>query len=181
MVRWLTLGCSDSWCIQKVNECCQPNPQMHAFISNLEVITSQVHAMDGVVTAATGGTAPLAFPSLTYEEHMSNIHEHSIAIDTECATVTAEKKHVQVIQKAKHKHVEVSNANTSSSGSGHGNTGRGNDTNGQNATNQGHGRGCNNSGHDSSTGRGSEGQSTSIPPALFQSLTQEQWALLFQA
>ena len=58
---------------------------MEAFISNLEAMTSQVHAMAGTVAAAAGGTAPLTFPMLTYEEHMSNICEHSIVIDTEHA------------------------------------------------------------------------------------------------
>ena len=46
---------------------------MCAVISNLKATTSHVHAMAGVVAAAAVGTAPVAFATLTYEEHMSNI------------------------------------------------------------------------------------------------------------
>ena len=82
----------DSCCIQKMNECYQPNPQTCTFISNLEATTSQVHAMAGAIAAAAGGMAPLALPTLTYEEHMSNIQEDSIVIDTERTMVAADKK-----------------------------------------------------------------------------------------
>ena len=68
--------------------------------------------MAGAVAVATGGTAPLALLTLMYEEHMSNICEHSTTIDTEHATVAADKKHVQAIQKTKHEQIESSNTNT---------------------------------------------------------------------
>ena len=76
--------------------------------------------MAGAVVAAAGGTASLTLPDLMYEEHMSNIQKHSIVIDTERASVTADKKHVQAIQKAEWDCIEENNANTTNRGSGHG-------------------------------------------------------------
>ena len=81
----------DSWCIQNVNECYQPNTQMQAFISNLEATTTQVHAMAGAIAATAGGTTQLALPALMYEGHMSNIQEHSIVIDMEHVVTMADK------------------------------------------------------------------------------------------
>ena len=57
--------------------------------------------MAGAVVAAAGGTAPLTLPDLTYEEHMSNIREHSIVIDTKRASVMADKNLVQVNPKSR--------------------------------------------------------------------------------
>ena len=54
---------------------------MHAFVSNLEATALQVHAMARVIGAAAASTALMALSTLSYEEHMSNIQEHSIMID----------------------------------------------------------------------------------------------------
>ena len=171
----------DSWCIQKVNKCYQPNPQMCAFISNLEATTTQVHAMAGAVATAAGGTPSLMFPTLTYEEHMSNIREHSRVIDTEWAVVAGEKKCIQAIQKAKKECVETNNANTSGHGGSHGTTGWGGDTSGQILVKQGCSHGKSSMGHDPSSGRGFSGRSPYVPLELFDTLTPEQQALLFQS
>ena len=141
----------DSWCIQKGNECYPPNPQMCTFISNLEAMTTQVHAMAGAIAATAGGIAPLALPALTYEKHMSNKQEDSIVIDTEHIATTGEKKHVQA--KAECEQLEADNANAIGRGGGWGNQGRGNDGSGCNTGNQGRGHGHNTLGRDLSSGR----------------------------
>ena len=85
------------------------------------------------MASAAGGVTPPAIPNVTYEPHMSHIHEHSILIDTEHAAINAEKKRVQAIQKAEHDHLEVNSSNTTS---GHGNSrhtgGQGGDSHGRN-------------------------------------------------
>ena len=110
----------DSWCITKINECFNTNSQMHTFISNLESSTNQVLSMATTIATAAGGIVPTAIPDITYEEHMSHIREHCILIDTEQATTAADKKCVQVIQKAECKRVETNNANLSQKGRGGG-------------------------------------------------------------
>ena len=76
--------------------------------------------MATTITTATGGIVPTVIPDVTYEEHMSRICEHCILIDTERATTTTDKKHVQAIQKAECERVETNNANLSQQGRGGG-------------------------------------------------------------
>ena len=154
---------------------------MHAFVSNLEATALQVHAMARVIGAAAASTALMALSTLSYEEHMSNIQEHSIMIDTERATTATDKKHTQSIQRVEHECLEASNANSVNCNSGHGTGGQRNDSAGHDSGRNGHGHGCNGSGHEGNSGCGSSGCLCYmyIPPELFNTLTSEQWALLF--
>ena len=64
------------------------------------------------IAAAAGGIVPTDIPDVTYEEHMSRIHEHCILIDTERALTVADKKRTQAIQKAERERVEANNTDT---------------------------------------------------------------------
>ena len=71
--------------------------------------------MSSIMASTAGRLTPMHFPDVTYEAHMSCIHEHAILIDTECAVVNAEKRQVQAIQKAEHDHLEVNSSNSTAS------------------------------------------------------------------
>ena len=158
---------------QSANACLYLQPGSHS-------IASTCHGQS--YRCSYCSTAPMALSTLSYEEHMSNIQEHSIMIDTEHATTATDKKHTQSIQKVEHECLEASNANSVNCNSGHGTGGQGNDSGGHDSGRHGHGHGCNGSGHEGNSGCGSSGcLSMYIPPELFNTLTSEQWALLFQS
>ena len=72
-----------------------------------------------MASAATSLT-PSAISDVTYKKHMSHLCEHAILMDTEQATITAEKKRVQAFQKAEWDCLEANSLNTMG---GHSNSG----------------------------------------------------------
>ena len=170
----------DSWCITKINHCFNTNSQMRTFISNLESSTNQVLSMATTIAAAAGGIVPTDIPDVTYEEHMSHIHEHCILIDTERALTVADKKRTQAIQKAERERVEVNNTNLSQQGRGpvRGNGGRGGDGRGRDnqVRNRGRGRGGRDNANQSSGGRGGY----YVPPSVWATLDQNQRTMLLR-
>ena len=112
------------------------------------------------MASATGSLTPPAIPDVTYKAHMSCLHEHAILMDTECTTITVEKKRVQAIQKAEQDHLEANSSNIMggcnysgcTGGQGGGSSGRNNDQ-GSDHGGQGQGSsGCDANSHDNEGG-----------------------------